>query len=85
VKHSCERISQLASEELERELSFSERWAMRFHFLMCDSCKFYYQNLLKLHETFNLKRKEMIEDATLPEDKRHAIHQLLQKLVKHTD
>ncbi len=84
MKHACEKISQLASEQLERRLSLRERFAMHFHFLMCGACKFYYQNLLKLHETLNIKRKEMSEDIVLPEKERSRIHQSLQELSKHS-
>jgi len=83
VKHACEKISQLASEQLERKLSVGERLTMWFHHLMCAACKHYAQNLLKLHETFNVKRKKILKDATLPEDKREVIHQSLQELSKH--
>ncbi len=85
MKYACEKVSQLASEQLERRLSLRERLVMRFHFLMCGACKHYHQNLLKLHEALNIKRKEISKDAVLPEEKRSRIHQSLQELSKHSD
>ncbi len=85
MKHACEKISQLASDQLERKLSFSERLSMQFHFLMCGACKHYHQNLLKLHETLNIKRKEISKDISLPEEKRSRIQQSLQELSKHSE
>ena len=85
MKHACEKISQLASDQLERKLSFSERLSMQFHFLMCGACKHYHQNLLKLHEALNVKRKAISEDASLPEDKRAHIEQTLRELPKHSE
>ena len=35
----CEKATQLASESQERELTFSERWALRLHTLICKSCR----------------------------------------------
>lgn len=85
MKHACEKISQLASDQLERKLSFSERLSMQFHFLMCGACKHYHQNLLKLHEALNVKRKVISEGASLPEDKRENIKQTLRDLPKHSE
>ncbi len=80
MKHSCERISQLASDELERKLSLTERFSMGFHFLMCGACKQYHQNLHKLHQALMLKRTQSNEKAMLPSDKRVLIEQALQTL-----
>lgn len=84
MKHACEKISQLTSDQMERKLRLSERVSMFFHFIMCGACRYYNQNLLKLHETFNIKRKEISENAKLPEDKRDDIQQILQELAKHS-
>ncbi len=80
MKHSCERISQLASDELERKLSLAERFSMGFHFLMCGACKQYHQNLHKLHQALMLKRRHENEEVILPDDKRALIEQTLQTL-----
>ena len=80
MKHSCERISQLASDQLERKLSLAERFSMGFHFLMCGACKQYHQNLQKLHQALMLKRKRNTEEMILPSDKRALIKQALQVL-----
>ncbi|MEM8681261.1 MAG: zf-HC2 domain-containing protein [Planctomycetota bacterium] len=34
----CEESSRLVSEALDRDLSFSERWAVRLHRMVCASC-----------------------------------------------
>jgi hypothetical protein len=39
VTASCQTASRLASESLDRRLSFSERWALRLHTLICRSCR----------------------------------------------
>ena len=80
MKRSCEKISQLASDELERKLSLAERFSMWFHFLMCGACKQYHQNLHKLHQVLMLKRTQSNEKAMLPSAKRALIEQALQTL-----
>jgi hypothetical protein len=42
---SCEEASHLASDALDRELSRSERWALRLHLLVCRGCRRFKQQL----------------------------------------
>lgn len=46
----CEHSTRLVSESLERELSFSERWAVRLHAIGCHSCRRVGRQLRRLHE-----------------------------------
>jgi Putative zinc-finger len=39
VSLSCEEASRLASDSLDRDLSKSERWALRLHTFFCGSCR----------------------------------------------
>ena len=39
VAQSCEQASRLASESLDRDLSWSELWGLRFHSFLCRSCR----------------------------------------------
>jgi hypothetical protein len=39
VSASCKTASRLASESLDRRLTFSERWALRMHAIVCRSCR----------------------------------------------
>jgi len=80
VKHACERISQLASDQLERKLSIAERASMWFHFLMCGACRHYHENLNKLHQALQLKRAQQSQGQSIPADKREVIEQALQTL-----
>ena len=42
---SCEEASHLTSDALDRELSRSERWALRLHTLVCRGCRRFKQQL----------------------------------------
>jgi len=79
MKHSCEKISVLISEELERELTLVERISMHFHFLMCGACKHYNDNIQKLHRIFKMRLKKKYQTMTLPSEKRDIIKAALRK------
>lgn len=36
---SCKQASQLISQSLDRRLTWGERFALRFHLMICDVCK----------------------------------------------
>jgi predicted anti-sigma-YlaC factor YlaD len=80
MKRACEKISQLASNQLERKLTIAERVSMWFHFLMCGACKHYSKNLRKLHQTLCLKREQEGRQAMLPDEKRIRIDEALQTI-----
>lgn len=45
VQLSCEEASQLASDSMDRDLTRSERWALRIHTFVCGSCRRLLQQL----------------------------------------
>ena len=45
----CEQASFIASESLDRPLSFSERWARRLHDIVCHNCRKVTLQLRNLH------------------------------------
>ena len=77
MKHACEEISRLASEKLERRLSFIERLRLRLHFLMCSACRHYDAHITKLHRILKIRQKNRWSDAQLPSDKREKIEVVL--------
>ncbi len=80
MKHACEKISHLASEKLERKLSLRELFMMQIHFLMCHACRQYSRNMLKLHQTLQLRLKAKDNEALLPDEKREKIKCVIQAL-----
>ncbi|QDU59051.1 zf-HC2 domain-containing protein [Aeoliella mucimassa] len=45
----CKKATELASESLDRQLTASERWALRMHTLVCKSCRRAVRQLQALH------------------------------------
>lgn len=39
LKPTCKEVHQLASEQLDRELTLMERARMQVHLLLCDACR----------------------------------------------
>lgn len=83
MKRACEKISRLASDQLERKLSVSELIAMRFHFLMCSACRAYRNNLKLLHQTLKFRHKQHAAEhnnaVVLPAINRKKISKTLSK------
>ncbi|WP_425395269.1 zf-HC2 domain-containing protein [Aeoliella sp.] len=50
LKCQCQQASLLASEALDRDLTFSERWAVRMHFLVCKPCRRVARQLRQLQQ-----------------------------------
>ncbi len=50
----CKHASQLISKSLDRQLSWRERFAIRFHLLLCKYCKRFSQQLITMRKA--LKR-----------------------------
>ena len=50
VNLSCEEASRLASESLDRELTRSERWALRSHAFLCRNCRQFVRQLTMMCE-----------------------------------
>ncbi len=47
----CDQAMPLHSDSLDRPLSFSERWALRLHQLVCSNCRRVSRQLQWLHGT----------------------------------
>ena len=79
MKHACEEISRLASEKLERDLSFMEKIRLSLHLLMCSACRHYDAHIAILHNTLKIKRKNTLNTVCLPQDKRKKIEVALKE------
>jgi hypothetical protein len=59
----CEQSSRIISESLDRHLTFSERWAVRLHYLGCWSCRRFKRQIEFLREAVRRKDEADLSDA----------------------
>jgi len=78
---SCARATRLASDALERQLSFLERIRLRLHLAMCRSCSNCKHEMDLLHRTLSrLQEEEFSGQRSMSEQDREAISHALQEL-----
>lgn len=59
---SCRKATHLMSQELDRELSRTERMALRFHVFMCSGCTNFRQNMAFLRRACSRAVEEARDD-----------------------
>jgi hypothetical protein len=83
---SCEEASHLTSDALDRELSRSERWALRLHLLFCHGCRRLKQQLdlmRTLTKSPQSRHRPMSEQLPqLSTDRKEHIKQLLREAAR---
>jgi hypothetical protein len=82
---SCERASKLISQSMDRSLTLRERWALRFHLVLCVYCRRYRRQLQLIRDA--MRRVMEIErpvsaggDALSPEARQRIAEVLQQHL-----
>jgi hypothetical protein len=65
---TCKQASELASQSLERALTRSERWSLRFHLLVCVACARFNRQLASIQRVMNkwLSDTEQNQQLQLP-------------------
>jgi predicted anti-sigma-YlaC factor YlaD len=66
---SCQEITRLVSEGLDRQLSWRERLALRMHLTMCSLCRAYRRQLLGLRHLFREGFREGPPAGVWPEER----------------
>ncbi|PKO91906.1 MAG: hypothetical protein CVU15_09965 [Betaproteobacteria bacterium HGW-Betaproteobacteria-1] len=65
---TCKQASELISQSLDRSLTRSERWSLRFHLLICVACARFNRQLASIQAVMNkwLSDTEQDEHLQLP-------------------
>jgi len=80
MKHACRHVSQLASEQLERELSFREKIQLKWHTAICSACHNYQRNVQSMHDLFQRMQSHGFDESVkLSEQARQSISQHLRE------
>ena len=80
----CKQTSQLISQSLDRKLSLRERFALKFHLLICNACKHFNQQLLAMRTSFK-KLNASIENDTNIQMPSETKQRLLKSIESITD
>ncbi|MCA9184772.1 MAG: zf-HC2 domain-containing protein [Planctomycetales bacterium] len=76
----CEESTQLMSAGLDRQLRWSERWAVRMHALVCASCRRFGRQLNFLHTAAHqCDQHAPSPNTTLSDDLRQRIAQAIRQ------
>ena len=54
----CDQSTRLASESLDRDLSWTERAAMRLHKMICRYCRRFYRQIVGLREAARMRQDQ---------------------------
>ena len=77
---SCKYASQLISKSLDQRLSFTEKFKLRLHLLMCDMSTRFKQQLFALHSAIKklLNQTEKDTSIQLPLEAKERIKKLIE-------
>ena len=81
---NCKQASQVISQSLDRKLSLRERFALKFHLLICNACKHFNQQLLAMRTSFK-KLNASIENDTNIQIPSETKQRLLKSIESITD
>ena len=79
---NCEQASRLLSENQDVYLTWAEKLALRFHLLICGSCRRYHKQLGFMRKLFGALAKKEGPDSSplnLSDEKQEKIRQTLAK------
>ena len=81
---NCKQASQVISQSLDRKLSLRERFALKFHLLICNACKHFNQQLVAMRTSFK-RLNASIENDTNVQMPSETKQRLLKSIESITD
>ena len=75
---NCKQVTDLASNSLDTTLSWSEKWQMKLHLLICKACQRYLQQLRFIHKASKALEAHY-KDMTLSIEAKNRIREKLNK------
>jgi len=74
MRHACKKISQLASDRLDRPLSLLERLKFKLHLSMCSHCRDFDHNIKLIHKVTAMMHTTDYGQTRLSEKQRQQLH-----------
>ena len=76
---TCKDLSRLASEAMDRDLSWWERVCMKMHLWVCKNCQRYVKHLAFLRKAAGEAGEVTSQSPTMPDDVRERMKKALEK------
>jgi hypothetical protein len=75
---NCKEATQLISQSLDQPLSWSNRWKLKFHLLLCDACTRFNQQLHQLRKLLINMIKQTENDPSI-----HLSEEAKSRIIEH--
>lgn len=62
---NCKQASELVSQSLDQQLSWSNKWQLKLHLLMCRYCKRFYTQMLAMRQSFKAMHEQVESDSDI--------------------
>lgn len=84
MKHFCQQASRLASDAIERKLTWGESARLKMHLALCGSCRNHIHDVRVIQSVLQTLRSNIEADTsiTLPEKERQRIRLALQQIAE---
>jgi hypothetical protein len=82
---NCKEVSQLVSQSMDRELSFTKRMGIRFHLMMCRHCARFVQQLELIRQMIHTQKESCLPRLTLDAKVKTKLNHLLEQRKKEKD
>ncbi len=82
MKHACKEVSKLASDSLDRPLSFFERLKFKLHLSMCGHCRDFDSNITLIHNITEMMHATDYGQTRLSEQQRKRLHDSLNSSIE---
>ena len=77
MKHACKQATRLASDSLDRPLTLWERFKLKLHLSMCNSCRRCESSFRLMQDIHTLMRNNDYGNVQLSEQQRKELHRAL--------
>jgi len=79
---NCKEVSQLVSQSMDRELSFTKRMGVRFHLMMCRYCARFGQQLKRIRELIRSQEEDNIPPLIMDDKAKASLNDLIEQRKK---
>lgn len=79
---NCKEVSQLVSQSMDRDLSFTKRMGVHFHLMMCRYCARFGQQLKRIRELIRSQEEDNIPPLIMDDKVKASLNDLIEQRKK---